>query len=204
MEEDAGRDHSRAAGYSLVDYTRASVPLVEIVSHPDLSSAEEAAAYLKALREILVALKVCDGNMAEGSLRCDANVSVRHPGEALRTRVELKNINSFKFVIQAIHYESRAPTGSAAESGGKLTQETRLFDSQRKVLSAARCAAEEANDYHRFPDPDLPELVIAPEWIARVKAAQPELPADREKRYVGLGLTAHDASVISSTPMASR
>ncbi len=201
MEEDAGKT-VHATGYSLVDYNRASVPLVEIVSHPDLSSADEAAAYLKALREILVELKVCDGNMEEGSLRCDANVSIRKPGAPLGTRVELKNINSFKFVIQAINYEV-ARQQEVLENGGTLRQETRLFDSEKKTTRPMR-SKEEANDYRYFPDPDLPELAIDPEWIARVTAAQPELPAAKRERYKSrYGLSDQDAEVLTSTPEIS-
>jgi aspartyl-tRNA(Asn)/glutamyl-tRNA(Gln) amidotransferase subunit B len=197
MEEDAGKSIHASGDYSLVDYNRASVPLVEIVSHPDLRTAEDAAAYLKALREILVELEVCDGNMEEGSFRCDANVSIRHPGEALGTRVELKNINSFKFVVQAIHYEV-ARQKEVLESGGKLTQETRLWDANAKVTRSMR-SKEEANDYRYFPDPDLPPLVLDEPWIANLRAALPELPAQRRTRYVAMGLSEYDAGVLSES-----
>lgn len=201
MEEDAGKSmHGGRNGsdYSLVDYNRASVPLVEIVSHPDLRNADDAAMYLKALREILVALEVCDGNMEEGSFRCDANVSVRRPGEPLGTRVELKNINSFKFVVQAINYEV-ARHQEVLETGGKLTQETRLWDTAANVSRPMR-SKEEANDYRYFPDPDLPPLVIEPQWIETLRASLAELPQAKRARYVALGLSEYDAGVLTDSP----
>ena len=203
MEEDAGKSMHGGRGdggeYSLVDYNRASVPLVEIVSHPDLRSAEDAATYLRALREILVALEVCDGNMEEGSFRCDANVSIRRAGEPLGTRVELKNINSFKFVVQAITYEV-ARQREVLESGGKLTQETRLWDTTANVSRPMR-SKEEANDYRYFPDPDLPPLHIEQSWVEELRATQPELPAAKRARYATLGLSEALSEAMTRMPV---
>lgn len=184
MEEDAGKSmHVEGAPYSLVDYNRAGFPLIEIVSDPDLRSAQEASAYLKALRSILMALEVCDGNMEEGSFRCDANVSIqRHGAAEYGTRCELKNINSFRFVEQAIEHEILRHAKIVA-AGGKIDQETRLFDSVKKETRSMR-SKEEAHDYRYFPDPDLPPLLVAKEWIAELKAALPELPAAKRKRYL--------------------
>ncbi len=192
MEEDAGKSIHTSGDASLVDYNRACTPLVEIVSEPDLRSAEEAAEYLKELRKILMWIGVCDGNMEEGSFRCDANVSIRRPGdEAFGTRVELKNINSFKFITQAIHYEE-ARQRDVLEAGGKVLQETRLWDAEAKVTRSMR-SKEEAMDYRYFPDPDLPPLVITPDSL---KQPLPELPQAKAARFVTLGLSAYDAGVL--------
>jgi aspartyl-tRNA(Asn)/glutamyl-tRNA(Gln) amidotransferase subunit B len=200
MEEDAGKsvhDDPTAQGRSYVDFNRGGVPLAEIVSEPDLRSAAEAAAYMKTLRQILRALDVCDGNMEQGSLRCDANVSIRPVGStALGTRTELKNINSFKFVREALEYEIRRQT-SVVESGGEVVQETRLWDSGAKVTRPMR-SKEEAHDYRYFPEPDLPDLVLDPAMIERAQAELPELPAARRRRYVDdWGLSDYDARVLT-------
>jgi aspartyl-tRNA(Asn)/glutamyl-tRNA(Gln) amidotransferase subunit B len=188
MEEDAGKSvHAEGAPYSLVDYNRAGVPLIEIVSGPDLRSAEEASAYLKELRSILMTLDVCDGNMEEGSFRCDANVSIHPRGtEKFGTRCEIKNINSFKFVEQAIEFEILRHARVLA-GGGKIEQETRLFDSAKRETRSMR-SKEEAHDYRYFPDPDLPPLIVAAEKIEEARRSLPELPAARRERYVKLGI----------------
>ncbi len=184
LEEDAGKSiHARGRKVSLVDLNRAGVPLLEIVSAPELRSAEEAAAYLKSLRSILRTLEICDGNMEEGSLRCDANVSLRPRGDtALGTRTEIKNVNSFRFVQRAIDYEIRRQAAILA-AGGEVEQETRLYDASRDETRSMR-GKEEAHDYRYFPDPDLPPLRIDPEWVAKVRAELPELPLARAERFV--------------------
>jgi aspartyl-tRNA(Asn)/glutamyl-tRNA(Gln) amidotransferase subunit B len=184
MEEDAGKStHVRGAPHSLVDYSRAGVPLVEIVSEPDLRSAREAADYLRELRSILRTLGVCDGNMEQGSFRCDANVSIRARGaEGYGERCELKNINSFRFVEQALEVEILRHARVVA-GGGRVEQETRLFDPERKETRTMR-SKEEAEDYRYFPDPDLPPLVVPQETIAELEAALPELPAARRRRWM--------------------
>src|SRR5207253_9107211 len=172
LEEDAGKNVHGAAG-SQVDLNRSGVPLIEIVGEPELRSAEEASEYLKALRLSLMYLGINDGNLEEGSFRCDANVSVRPRGtEKLGTRVELKNINSFRFVRQAIEYEIERQV-KEIESGGKVLQQTRLFDNEKGVTRSMR-SKEEANDYRYFPEPDLPPLLVSPEWAAKVQV--PKLP----------------------------
>ncbi|MCB0321901.1 MAG: Asp-tRNA(Asn)/Glu-tRNA(Gln) amidotransferase GatCAB subunit B, partial [Bdellovibrionales bacterium] len=177
VEEDAGKllhkDSSvnQSAG-SLVDLNRAGVPLIEIVTEPDVQSADHAVAFLKKLRTILRYLDVCDGNMEEGSLRCDANVSVRPENETkLRTRVEIKNINSFKFVQKAVEYEI-ARQIEVYKQGGKIDQETRLFNTDKMITVSMR-SKEEANDYRYFPEPDLKPLYIDEAWIAKVKTTMP-------------------------------
>ncbi|MBE0576734.1 MAG: Asp-tRNA(Asn)/Glu-tRNA(Gln) amidotransferase subunit GatB [Desulfuromonadales bacterium] len=202
MEEDAGKlihgDKPEAAGSSLVDLNRACTPLLEIVSEPDMRSSEEAIAYLKKLHQIVVYLGVCDGNLEEGSFRCDANVSVRPYGqEAFGTRAELKNINSFRFIKQAIEYEVERQI-DLIEGGGKVIQETRLFDSNTGMTQSMR-GKEEAHDYRYFPDPDLVPLVISQEWIEQVRATLPELPDAKRARFVEeLGLSAYDAEVLAA------
>ncbi len=181
LEEDAGKS-SHGPGGSLVDLNRAGVPLIEIVSEPDLRSAEEAVAYLRELRAILVYIGVNDGNLEEGSFRCDANVSVRQVGsDVLGTRCEIKNLNSFRAIRDAIVYEA-ARQVRVVESGQPLVQQTRLWDTD-KARTAAMRSKEEAHDYRYFPDPDLPPLVIAPETLATWSAQLPELPAARRSRY---------------------
>jgi aspartyl-tRNA(Asn)/glutamyl-tRNA(Gln) amidotransferase subunit B len=199
MEEDAGKllhPETPGANYSLVDLNRACTPLLEVVSEPDIRSAAQAVDYARRLREILVYLGVCDGNMNEGSLRVDANISVRPRGQAeLGTRSELKNINSFKFLEQAIAYEAERQI-ERIEDGGAVVQETRLFDSARGVTRSMR-SKEEAHDYRYFPDPDLLPLVIDDAWVARVQADLPELPDAKRARYRDqLGLPAYDADLL--------
>ncbi len=199
MEEDAGKNiHDVCGDYSLVDLNRAGVPLLEIVSEPDLRSAEEATAYLKKLRAILQYLEVCDGNMEEGSFRCDANISVRPAGSSeLGTKVEIKNLNSFKAVERALASEIGRQIDTLNE-GGRLTQETRLWDADREVTRSMR-SKEYAHDYRYFPDPDLLPLVIDEKWIADIRAALPELPHAREQRFIAeYGLPPYDAELLTS------
>ncbi len=200
MEEDAGKNlHDvSAGGASGVDLNRAGVPLLEIVSEPDLRSVDEAVEYLKSLRAILVTLGVNDGNLAEGSFRCDANVSVMPEGsEELGTRCEIKNMNSFRFLRAAIEYEARRQV-ELLESGGKVVQETRLFDPERGETRPMR-SKEEAHDYRYFPEPDLPPVLVDGALVERVRADLPELPRARAARYQrDLGLSAYDAGLLVS------
>ena len=184
MEEDAGKSiHDLRSDASLVDLNRAGVPLLEIVSEPDIRSAEEAGTYLRTLRAILQYLGICDGNMEEGSFRCDANVSVRPEGtSALGTKVELKNLNSFKAVEKAIEYEIRRHTETLSD-GGRLIQETRLWDPDREETRSMR-TKEFAHDYRYFPDPDLLPVVIDEKWIDEIRTSLPELPAARKARLI--------------------
>jgi aspartyl-tRNA(Asn)/glutamyl-tRNA(Gln) amidotransferase subunit B len=195
MEEDAGKlVHDADGTRSLVDLNRAGTPLLEIVSEPDLRSADDAVEYLKALREILVFIGVNDGNLEEGSFRCDANVSVRPEGaDALGTRCELKNLNSFRFIKQAIEYEAQRHV-ELIEKGEPVIQETRLFDTQRGETRAMR-SKEEAHDYRYFPDPDLPPLELSEGFIAKV--AVPELPKARRARYQQT-LSPYDAGLLTA------
>jgi len=183
MEEDAGKNiHHGAGSASLVDFNRAGVPLLEIVSEPDLGSAEEASEYLKALRDVLVTLGVNSGNMEEGSFRCDANVSVMPEGATeLGTRAEIKNVNSFRFVRHAIEYEIKRQI-ELIESGGKVVQETRLFDTETGRTRSMR-SKEEAHDYRYFPDPDLQPLVVEESFVETVRRGMPELPRERLRRF---------------------
>ena len=199
MEEDAGKLlHGEGAdnNNSFVDLNRACTPLLEIVSEPDMRSADEAIAYLKKLHQIVTYLGVCDGNLEEGSFRCDANVSIRPWGQKeFGTRAELKNINSFRFIKQAIEYEVERQA-ELIEDGGKVVQETRLFDATTGTTRSMR-GKEEAHDYRYFPDPDLVPLVIGQDWIERSRAALPELPEAKFQRFVAsLGLSAADAEVL--------
>ncbi|MGO9830498.1 MAG: Asp-tRNA(Asn)/Glu-tRNA(Gln) amidotransferase subunit GatB [Myxococcaceae bacterium] len=197
LEEDAGKNiHDAGGGESLVDLNRAGVPLTEIVSEPDLRSSEEAGEYLKALRDVLVYLGVNDGNLEEGSFRCDANVSVMPKGSTeLGTRTELKNINSFRFVRQAIDYEI-ARQVAVLESGGKVLQETRLWDPARGETRSMR-SKEEAHDYRYFPEPDLPPLLVPEGLVERVRGELPELPREKLQRFqADFGLTAYDAKIL--------
>jgi aspartyl-tRNA(Asn)/glutamyl-tRNA(Gln) amidotransferase subunit B len=180
-----------------VDFNRSGVPLIEIVSHPDLRSAEQAHAYLAALRAVLLYAGVSDGNMEEGSLRCDANVSVRPRGaEALGTRAEIKNLNSFRHVARAIDYEI-ARQVALRESGREVVQETRLWNADRGETAPMR-SKEEAHDYRYFPEPDLPPLLVDAEWIEQVRTALPELPAQKRRRFVAEhGLPEYDAGVLT-------
>jgi aspartyl-tRNA(Asn)/glutamyl-tRNA(Gln) amidotransferase subunit B len=202
LEEDAAKNlHGVGSGQrTLVDYNRAGTPLMEIVSEPDLRSSAEAEEYLKRLREILLFLEVNDGNLEEGSFRCDANVSIRPHGQAqFGTRVELKNINSFRFVRKAVDYEVTRQIALVA-TGGKVRQETRTWnEAQNKTLPMR--GKEDAMDYRYFPDPDLPALVVSAAQIAAARAALPELPEAKRARYVAeLGLSVADAQVLSSHP----
>jgi aspartyl-tRNA(Asn)/glutamyl-tRNA(Gln) amidotransferase subunit B len=196
LEQDAGKSiHDQHATKSLIDLNRAGVALMEIVSEPDIRSPEEAGAYLRKLRSILRYLGTCDGNMEEGSMRADVNVSVRHPGEPYRTRCEIKNVNSIRFVMQAIEAEA-ARQIEVWESGGTVTQETRLFDSSRGVTRPMR-SKEDAHDYRYFPDPDLLPLVLEEDWVAALKASLPELPDAKRARFIqSYGLSPYDAAVL--------
>ncbi len=184
LEEDAGKSlHEDFHGMTGIDLNRAGTPLLEIVSEPDMRSAEEAVAYAKALHALVRWIGICDGNMQEGSFRCDANVSVRPAGEPnLGTRCEIKNLNSFRFLQQAIEYEVRRQI-ELREDGGTVIQETRLYDPDRRETRPMR-SKEDAQDYRYFPDPDLPPLTIDDAWIERVRAAMPELPAMRKLRFM--------------------
>jgi len=199
MEEDAGKSvHDASAARSLVDLNRAGTPLLEIVSEPDLRSADEVVAYLKALRDILVYLGINDGNLEEGSFRCDVNVSVmRRSATAYGTRVELKNINSFRFIKQAIEYEV-ARQVELVESGGKVVQETRLFDPVRGETRPMR-SKEEAHDYRYFPEPDLPLLRLRTGLVEEEASSLPELPRKKLQRFVAqYGLPTHDAGLLTA------
>ncbi|HYK02589.1 MAG TPA: Asp-tRNA(Asn)/Glu-tRNA(Gln) amidotransferase subunit GatB [Thermoanaerobaculia bacterium] len=197
MEEDAGKLlHERDA--SLVDLNRAGTPLIEIVSHPDIHSSEQASTYLTRLRQILMYTGVCDGNMEEGSLRCDANVSVHRPGEPLGIRNEIKNLNSFRFLRTAIDFEI-ARQIEVLEQGGRIEQATRLFDPSTGETRVMR-SKEEAHDYRYFPEPDLITLSIDDEWIAATRTSLPALPSERIERYQREhGMTAVDAEVLVAT-----
>ncbi|MCL4457034.1 MAG: Asp-tRNA(Asn)/Glu-tRNA(Gln) amidotransferase subunit GatB [Nitrospirae bacterium] len=198
MEEDAGKNiHEESGPYSFVDLNRAGVPLMEIVSEPDIRSPKEAAEYMKKLRTILKDLDVCDGNMEQGSLRCDANVSVRHVGQKeFGTRAELKNINSFRFVEKAIEYEIKRQI-KVLEDGGKVIQETRLWDSAAGVTISMR-SKEEAHDYRYFPEPDLVPITVEQKWIDEIKASQPEFSDERRERFVSeYGLPQYNADQLA-------
>ena len=200
LEEDAGKSlHEDFQGMSGIDLNRAGTPLLEIVTEPDLRSAEEAVAYAKTLHALVRWIDICDGNMQEGSFRCDANVSVRHKGaDKLGTRAEIKNINSFRFLEDAINFEV-ARQIDLIESGGKVVQETRLYDSDRAETRSMR-SKEDAHDYRYFPDPDLMPLVIDERWIAAARAAMPELPESKRARYEAQwGLSAYDAATLTQS-----
>ncbi|MCX8506772.1 MAG: Asp-tRNA(Asn)/Glu-tRNA(Gln) amidotransferase subunit GatB [Alphaproteobacteria bacterium] len=196
LEQDAGKLlHDQHPSKSQVDLNRSGIALMEIVSEPDMQNPDEAAAYLKQIRALVRWLGTCDGNMEEGSLRCDANVSVRRKGEPLGTRCEIKNVNSIRYVAQAIQYEAERQI-DLIEGGGTVRQETRLFDAARGETRTMR-SKEEAHDYRYFPDPDLPPLVLEAAWVEGLRGTLPELPDDRAKRYVrDLGLSTYDADVL--------
>jgi aspartyl-tRNA(Asn)/glutamyl-tRNA(Gln) amidotransferase subunit B len=201
MEEDAGKnihESASAGNYSFVDLNRAGVPLMEIVSEPDMRSPQEAAEYMKKLRSILRYLGVCDGNMEQGSLRCDANVSLRPDGrKELGTKVEIKNINSFKFVENALDYEIMRQL-KILEDGGRIIQETRLWDSVRNVTESMR-GKEEAHDYRYFPEPDLVPMTVDQTWIHDIQSSLPELPDKRKERFVSaFGIPEQDADLMIS------
>jgi len=200
MEEDAGKlVHDELEPKSYVDLNRAAVPLIEIVSEPDIHSPEEAVAYLKKLHAIVRYLDICDGNMQEGSFRCDANISLRPKGqEELGTRTELKNMNSFRNVQKALEYEERRQRDLLLD-GGQVVQETLLWDADRNVSNSMR-GKEEAHDYRYFPDPDLVPVVIDDNWIAESRASLPELPDERKQRFIEeLGLPDYDAEILTSS-----
>ena len=196
LEQDAGKSvHDQHPAKTFVDLNRSGVALMEIVSEPDLRSPEEAGAYLRKLRSILRYLGTCDGNMEEGSMRCDVNVSVRRSGEPYGTRCEIKNVNSVRFVMQAIEFEARRQI-EVVEDGGKIVQETRLWDTTKFVTRSMR-SKEEAHDYRYFPDPDLLPLVLDPAWVEGIKATLPELPDEKKKRFIDVyGLSPYDAGVL--------
>ncbi len=200
LEEDAGKSlHDAVDGMTGVDLNRAGTPLLEIVSEPDMRSSAEAVAYLKTLHTLVRYLEICDGNMQEGSFRCDANVSVRPRGESrLGTRTELKNINSFRFVERAIDYEVRRQI-AVLETGGVIRQETRLYDADRDETRPMR-SKEEANDYRYFPDPDLPPLMLTDAFVQDVRTTMPELPAAKRERFCATyGLSRYDAALLTAT-----
>ncbi len=199
MEEDAGKlIHDETKPVSYVDLNRTGVPLIEIVSEPDIRSPQEAASYLKELRDILVYLEICDGNMEEGSFRCDANISLRRRGtEKLGTRTELKNMNSFKAVQKALEFEVRRQR-ALLEKGEKIVQETRLWDTTRAITVSMR-GKEEAHDYRYFPEPDLVPLAVDNDWIEEIRQSLPELPAQKRLRFTQqYGLPEYDAQVLTA------
>ncbi len=199
LEEDAGKSlHEDFHGMSGIDLNRAGTPLLEIVSEPDMRSAEEAVAYARALHAMVRWIGICDGNMQEGSFRCDANVSVRRPGEALGTRREVKNLNSFRFLQQAIEYEARWQI-ETLEDGGRIQQATVLFDPDSGKTRVMR-SKEDAHDYRYFPDPDLLPLVVDEAWLDRVRGELPELPQQKRDRYVSAyALSSADAVALTQS-----
>ena len=200
LEEDAGKSlHEDYAGMTGIDLNRAGTPLLEIVSEPEMRSAAEAVAYCKALHSLVVWLGICDGNMQEGSFRCDINVSVRPIGQKeFGTRCEIKNLNSFRFIEEAVHVEVRRQI-ELLEDGGKVVQATRLYDPDRKETRSMR-SKEDAQDYRYFPDPDLPPLLISDDWIKRIEADMPELPAAMRVRFVGdYALPEYDSLIMTSS-----
>ncbi len=199
LEEDAGKSlHEGLEGVSHIDLNRSGVPLMEIVSEPDMRSADEAVSYLKQLHQLVRFLDVSNADMEKGQFRCDANVSVRRPGEPFGTRTELKNLNSFRFIKQAIEYEA-ARQIELIEDGGTVVQETRLFDSAKGETRSMR-GKEEAHDYRYFPDPDLPPLRLSPEEVESIRAGMPELPGQMRRRFEKeYGLSAYDADVLTQT-----
>jgi aspartyl-tRNA(Asn)/glutamyl-tRNA(Gln) amidotransferase subunit B len=204
LEEDAGKSlHENFIGQSGIDLNRAGTPLLEIVTEPDMRSTAEAVAYARELHKVVTWIGICDGNMQEGSFRCDANVSVRKPGEKLGTRREIKNLNSFKFMQQAIDYEINSQINEL-EDGRKIEQATVLFDPDTGETRTMR-TKEDAADYRYFPDPDLPPLAIEAEWIERVRATMPELPRAMAERYVrDHGMSEYDAAQLTQSPALAR
>ena len=204
MEEDAGKlIHDPYRPLSYVDFNRTGVPLIEIVSKPDIRTPEEAVAYLKMLRSILRYLEICDGNMEEGSLRCDANISLRPLGSSeFGVKTELKNMNSFRHVERALSYEIERQK-SILESGGRIVQETRLWDETKGITRSMR-GKEEAHDYRYFPDPDLVPIVINKDWIEEIKRGLPELPSEKKRRFISqYNLPPYDAEVLTSSKSLS-
>jgi aspartyl-tRNA(Asn)/glutamyl-tRNA(Gln) amidotransferase subunit B len=204
LEEDAGKSlHEDYHGQSGIDLNRAGTPLLEIVSEPDMRSAAEAAEYAKTLHALVMWLGICDGNMQEGSFRCDVNVSVRKPGDPYGTRREIKNLNSFRFLVDAVHYEVNWQIDEI-EDGRKIQQATVLYNPDTGETRAMR-SKEDSADYRYFPDPDLPPLVIAPEWVERVRGEMPELPAVMAARFESDdGLPAYDASMMTQSLATAR
>jgi len=198
LEEDAGKSlHEDFHGMTGIDLNRAGTPLLEIVSEPDLRSADEAVTYARTLHGLVTWIGICDGNMQEGSFRCDANVSVRRTGDPkLGTRCEIKNLNSFRFMKDAIDFEVRRQI-ELIEDGGTVVQETRLYDPERGETRSMR-SKEDAQDYRYFPDPDLPPLVIDDAWIERVRSGLPELPEAMRARFTALGLTSYEATTLTA------
>ncbi len=196
MEQDAGKSmHDQEPGKTYVDLNRSGVCLMEIVSKPDIRSPEQAGAYIRKLRSILRYLGTCDGNMEEGSLRCDINVSVRRTGEGFGTRCEVKNVNSVRFVMHAIEAEANRQV-EILEDGGKIVQQTRLYDPKKGETRSMR-TKEEAHDYRYFPDPDLLPLVVENDWVERIKANMPELPDEKKQRFMeSYGLGPYDSGVL--------
>ncbi len=195
LEQDAGKSlHDQHPYHSYVDLNRAGIALMEIVTRPDMRSAEEASAFLKKLRAIVRYLGTCDGNMEEGSMRADVNVSVRKPGAPFNTRCEIKNMNSMRFIMQAIEYEARRQV-DVLESGGKINQETLLYDTKTGETRPMR-SKEEAHDYRYFPDPDLLPLQLDEAWVDEIATSLPELPDAKKDRFMAMGLSAYDALVL--------
>lgn len=203
LEEDAGKSiHDEFPGMSGIDLNRAGTPLLEIVSEPEMRSAQEAAAYMRAIHSLVTYLGICDGNMQEGSFRCDANVSVRPSGQQeFGTRTEIKNINSFRFVERAIEYEVERQI-DVLESGGQIIQETRLYDAEKDETRSMR-SKEDAHDYRYFPDPDLLPITIDAALLDACKSSLPELPAQKRKRFIDLGLNQDDARMLSESRPAA-
>ncbi|MDR0996224.1 MAG: Asp-tRNA(Asn)/Glu-tRNA(Gln) amidotransferase subunit GatB [Zoogloeaceae bacterium] len=199
LEEDAGKSlHEDFVCETGIDLNRAGTPLLEIVSEPDMASADEAVAYARALHALVRWIGICDGNLQEGSFRCDANVSVRRPGQPLGTRREIKNLNSFRYLKEAIEYEARWQI-ETLEDGGTIQQATVLFDPDSGETRAMR-SKEDAHDYRYFPDPDLLPLVISDDWIARIQAELPELPRAKKRRFEDtLGLSDYDAGILTAS-----
>jgi aspartyl-tRNA(Asn)/glutamyl-tRNA(Gln) amidotransferase subunit B len=199
LEEDAGKSlHEGFHDFTGIDLNRAGTPLIEIVSEPDLRSAQEAVAYARALHALVRWIDICDGNMQEGSFRCDANVSVRPAGsDKLGTRCEIKNLNSFRFLERAIEFEVRRQI-EILEDGGAIVQETRLYDAARDETRSMR-TKEDAHDYRYFPDPDLLPLQVEPAWIEEIRSAMPELPKTKRDAFVALGLSPYQAGVLTAT-----
>ena len=199
LEEDAGKSVHELKNFSGIDLNRAGMPLLEIVSEAELRGAKEAVAYARALHTLVVWIGICDGNMQEGSFRCDANVSVRRPGEKLGTRCEIKNLNSFRFMERAIEFEAKRQI-EILEDGGRIAQETRLYDAERDETRSMR-TKEDAQDYRYFPDPDLLPLVVSEEMLKSVRSSMPELPEVRRERFVhDYGIKRDEAVLLTQSP----
>src|SRR3990167_552229 len=198
LEEDAGKSlHEDFQGFTGIDLNRAGTPLLEIVSEPELRSASEAVNYLKTLHSLVRYLGICDGNMQEGSFRCDANISIRRPHEPLGTRVEIKNLNSFRFIERAINYEIERQI-EVIENGEKISQETRLYDANKNTTRVMR-SKEDANDYRYFPDPDLLPLLVSEKTIQKIRSELPELPAQKRERFMAeYELSLYDTSILAN------